>query len=338
MSFNKFCLGFRIAGAVYSERKRVNAAEAFDAYRRCDPRARTNGEAYLSAFHFDKEFQEHLDRTGTTRGFVGPTWSPYIWFDIDRDAAAGGIEQSLVATRKLVDVLVEHYDVPLENMLPFFSGSKGFHLGCPTAYWSPTGSVTFHRTARLFAEGIAQAANIVIDVSIYDRVRAFRAPNSRHAKTGLHKWFLPPEQIGVLTIDDIVELARKPASFELPCIVSQEEIPSLAKAWAIAEQALAAQDASMALVRASGNTGSVTLNRITLDIIRGERIAVGDRHRLIYSAARNLAEAGATWHLIQQLLVTPARDAGLPPRDVERQIHCGFSDGAVPPGTGGAIV
>ena len=186
MSVTNFCFGFRIAGGVHCERKRVHAATAFDAYRLCDPRAHVDEESYLSAFYFDRAFQDHLGRTGTTRGFSGSTWSPYIWFDIDREASGGGIEQALIDTRRLVDVLVEHHAVPLESLLSFFSGSKGFHLGCPTAYWCPTGSVTFHRTARSFAEGIAQVANIVIDVSIYDRVRAFRAPNTGTLSAARH--------------------------------------------------------------------------------------------------------------------------------------------------------
>jgi hypothetical protein len=339
MSVTDFCFGFRIAGGVHCERKRVHAATAFDAYRLCDPRAHVDEESYLSAFDFDQAFQDHLGRIGTTRGFSGSTWSPYIWFDIDREASGGGIEQALIDTRRLVDVLVEHHAVPLESLLSFFSGSKGFHLGCPTAFWRPTGSVTFHRTARSFAEGIAQVANIVIDVSIYDRVRAFRAPNSRHGKTGLHKRFLPPEQLGTLTIDDIVELARTPGRFQLPDIANQEAIPSLAAAWEVAEQAVAAQDAAAALrqEQVAGDRSASKLNRITMEIIRGEPITVGDRHRLIYSAARNLAEAGATLQLTQELLVEPARNAGLPPRDVERQIRCGFSDGAPPIGSGGAL-
>ena len=32
----------------------------------------------------------------------------------------------------------------------------------------------------------AELAAVTIDAGIYDRVRAFRAPNSRHPKTGLH--------------------------------------------------------------------------------------------------------------------------------------------------------
>ena len=155
----------------------------------------------------------------------------------------------------------------------------------------------------------------------------------------LFRSFLPPEQLGTLTIDDIVELARAPGRFQLPDIANQEVIPSLAAAWEVAEQAVAAQDAAAALrqEQVAGDRSASKLNRITMEIIRGEPITVGDRHRLIYSAARNLAAAGATLQLTQDLLVRPARDAGLPPRDVERQIRCGFSDGAIPNGAGGAV-
>jgi hypothetical protein len=60
---------------------------------------------------------------------------------------------------------------------------------------------------------------------------------------------------------------------------------------------------------------------------RGQRdgaLVVGDRHRTIYSAARNLTEAGAPQHLVIDLLREAALDTGLPPREVDRQIECGY--------------
>jgi hypothetical protein len=51
---------------------------------------------------------------------------------------------------------------------------------------------------------------------------------------------------------------------------------------------------------------------------------VGDRHRLLFSAAANLAEFPTRDDLIHALLTKVGRDMGLTPPDVARQIACGI--------------
>ena len=89
MSAVKFPHGFRIRGSVFNPRKRVVAAAAFDAYRLCDPRAEIHEESYLSAFQFADDFAAHLATTRSPGGFAGGTWSPYLWWDIDRGEPGG---------------------------------------------------------------------------------------------------------------------------------------------------------------------------------------------------------------------------------------------------------
>jgi hypothetical protein len=94
--------------------------------------------------------------------------------------------------------------------------------------------------------------------------------------------------------------------------------------WAAAADAVSADDAAIADRRAT-MTGA-TLNRRTLDFIRDGATA-GDRHRLLFSAAANLAEFGASFDLVKALLSEPALDSGLCPADVNRQIRCGIEGG-----------
>ena len=118
-----------------------------------DPRAECGREAYLSAFQFGPDFRQHLETTGSTAGFPGPCWSPWLWWDIDNDELHYAHEDA----GALAAFLVERYAVEPGDLLLFFSGSKGFHLGLPTALWSPPPSLDFHRTARRFAENVADA-------------------------------------------------------------------------------------------------------------------------------------------------------------------------------------
>ena len=80
---------------------------------------------------------------------------------------------------------------------------------------------------------------------------------------------------------------------------------------------------------------SSRLNRATRDMIGNvEPIATGDRHRLLFSAAANLAEFGCPSALAHELLSEAGRDAGLSPSEVRRQIDCGLSHHST---TGGPV-
>jgi len=209
-----------------------------------------------------------------------------------------------------------------------FSGHKGFHIALPSGLWLATGGPLFHRITGVFAAMIAAESGIDIDVSVYDRVRAMRAPNSRHPKTGLHRRLLPADRFGDMCPDEILSLAREPLAFEGVNCSNMPIVDRLAWVWEVAKRTVSQQvtAANDRRTEVAAGRAKPVLNRLTLDIIRGEPIAIGDRHRLIYSAARDLAEKGATRALVDALLREPALDTGLPPKDVDRQLDCGFHD------------
>jgi len=324
MSATTHTFGFRLVGPCHGERKRVDAALAFRAYCACDAKAGVEREAYLSAFQFDAGFAEHLAASGSTAGFTGSTWSPFVWFDIDRDLAAGGIDRALADTRKLVDSLDERHGVPRSVLVPFVSGSKGFHLGLPTALWLPPADEHFHETARHFACLIASEAGVALDEGIYDRVRAFRAPNSRHPKTGLHKRYVETGILDVVTVKGVLDMARSPEPFDMPA-TDVDDTSFIVALWDQAARAVKAEAAGIEGRRAEivNGTRSASVNKLTRAFLAGE-VETGDRHRRLFSAAANLTEIGCTLAAVRALLGTPALDAGLPPRDVERGIVSGF--------------
>lgn len=323
MNAEAFTVGFRVPGALDGPRRRVHHPSAFDAYRMCDPRAVNGQEAYLSAFCYDETFADYLATTGSTKGFAGATWAPVIYLDVDRES----IDEAFADTRKLINSLVENHGVPPESLMLFFSGSKGFHPGVPTALFSPAPGACFHRIARAFAERVAEQANVTIDTGVYDPVRAFRAPNSRHPKTGLYKRSLPADKLGAMTADDCIELARKPEPFALP--VTDGSPDMLVALWDSAAAAVAVEMEAAAQRRADVAAGNATakLNDLTRRLLAGELVSQGQRHKRIYSAAANLAELGVPLHATHELLTEVGRDSGVPPRDVFRAIENGHARG-----------
>jgi len=313
-----FRFGFRVLGDCRQPRRLIDWQTAFAAYAACDPRAECHKEAYLSAFAFGADFRKHLTATGSTAGFAGPCWAPWIWFDVDREDDLPG---ALDATRRLCVVLTDKLGIAEDDVLAFVSGGKGFHLGIPSAVWQPAPGRDFHRIARRFAEAAAELAGVTIDAGVYDKARCFRAPNSRHPKTGLHKRRLSVDELMHLGTDAILKLAGQPADFEVPAPTYRSE--PAAALWAEAA-AQVQREADARAGRLMSGDAPCKLNRATLDFIR-EGASVGDRHRLLYSAAANLAELGAPLPLCFALLTEAALDCGLTPTDTRRAIENGWA-------------
>ena len=309
--------GFRVIGDTSKRRRLVDAAAALAGYAACDPKAEVDREAYLSAFSYGADFCRHLADTGSTRDFDGICWSPFIHFDIDRADPA----QALSDARGLALSILQRYNLDDDDLLLFFSGSKGYHVDLP-AFWQPAPSATFHRAARRFAELLAAGAGLSIDSGVYDKVRCFRAPNSRHPKTGLHKRRLSLDELLHLSPEGIRALAAKPAPFDLPAVSATGE--RAGQEWDQCVRLIAAEAEAKAHHRAAVVDGTARLNRATLDFIR-DGADTGDRHRLLFSAAANLAEFGCPPALAHALLTEAALDSGLPPKDVHRQIECGLN-------------
>ena len=317
-------LGFRIVGPCSNERRLVDWQAAFVGYATLDERAEVNREAYLSAFTFGDGFRQYLDANGLTKGFDGVCGAEFVWFDIDREDKQTNqvdLEAARRDAARLCLCLIERYSLDDDGLLIFFSGSKGFHIGLRTGLWQPTSSLMFHRIARRLAEGVAAAVQVTIDGGVYDKVRAFRAPNSRHPKTGLHKRALTLDELTRLSVERIQDLAREPLVFDVPTKTTRSE--QAAADWLDAAQAMEREVEAIQQRRTSGNR-STRLNRSTLDFIR-HGAGSGDRHRLLFSAAANLAEMGCSSELAHELLNEAALDSGLAPKDVRRQIECGMN-------------
>ena len=315
-SAHRRVLGFRVVGDHRNERRLVDWTTALVAHASCDPQAEVDSECYLSAFTFGDEFRDHLATNGTTKGYSGPCGALWLWFDLDDGDDAGRV---LSDARRLCAGLVDRYGIDGDDLLIFYSGSKGYHVGLPMALCgSPAPSLLFHRVARKFAEATADRVRVAIDCGVYDRVRLFRAPNSRHQKTGRYKRRVSFDELMGLRQDAIERTAAAPEPFDVPMAPAMD-ITAVGD-WNAATEAVSADDAAIA-ERRTTITGA-TLNRLTVDFIRDGATA-GDRHRLLFSAAANLAEFGASFELVKALLNEPALDSGLTPSDVTRQIRCG---------------
>lgn len=306
--------GFRVVGAVSGARRLVDAAAALAGHCAADPRAEPACECYLSAFTFGTEFREHLAARGTPKGFTGPCWSAWLWLDIDRP---GDPAAALADARRLAAFVLERYPkLSEDDILTFYSGGKGYHLGVPLTH-NPDPAAEFHRVAGRLAARLAAGAGVRTDASIYDRVKLFRAPNSRHPRSGLHKRPLTHRELFGLTPARVAELAREPAPCEVPSV--GELIPELEQDWDEAAAAVRAEAAARAADRPAGGR----VQRETLDFIRAGADD-GERALRLFRSAANLRECDIPPGIVAELLTEAGLDSLLPPAEVARQIGCGI--------------
>ena len=216
--------GFRVMRGSDNERRIVDYSRVFHAYCHADPAAHPEIPAYLSAFTFPSEFRQHLEKTGSTADYHGSVGIPSIKWDVDRD---GNLDVALRDTRKLSSFLVDRFRLDVDELLIGFSGSKGFHVEL-LVDWPEAASSHANVTTRRFCEQVVSEINITIDTNVYDKVRLFRAWNTRHPKTGLYKVRVGLDVLLVSNIEFIMKLAVEPIPFDPP---TPSSAPSLQAAW-----------------------------------------------------------------------------------------------------------
>ncbi|MFO0851819.1 MAG: hypothetical protein U0871_25125 [Gemmataceae bacterium] len=304
---------FRLEGGVFGTRRLVDAAAAFTAHCRADPKANPDAECYMSMFRYGPDFRAYLTARGSSKGFAGPCWSPWLWIDVDRPYLAAAAE----AARRLAGVCLDRYRGLDEDALLVFSPARRYHLGLPLGFRPPP-AANFPAVCRELAAGLAAAAGTPVDLGIYKAVQPLRAPNSRHPATGRHKRRLTIPELMHLSPARHAELATEPFGFDPPAPAAD---PVLAADWAEAAGRVAALQCHR---RKDYAPGESRLQRATLDFLR-EGAAEGERAVRLFRAAADLAEHGGPHRLVELLLTEAALDTGLPPAEVRRVIGCGVA-------------
>ena len=319
MNPSEFRFGFRALGRD-AERKEIVWCSGFTAHIEADPRAMTLGECFLSHFQFPDEFRQHLKATGSTAGYAGPTWLEWLVFDIDVE---DDIDEAQRQARRLVAWLVNRFKMELDDVLIFYSGSKGFHVLVRSSLWGGQPAKEFHRYARQFAEVLAANADVKIDTGVYARVNLLRAANSRHKKTGRFKVQLRYVELQNLTPDEIFTIAAAPRKGWIPehTPFSQEA----ADCWAEVCQ-LVDDDQTATKERKASGSKSGKLNPTTRAVL-ADGSFIGDRHRELFSAAANFGEFTTVEELTFAILTPAGLNSGLTASEVQRQISCGLQHG-----------
>lgn len=311
--------GFRVLGHPAGTRRPIDFAAAFTGHAECDPRAEPDREAYLSLFSFGPDFREYLERNRSEASYGGPCGAPWLWWDVDRE---NDLPAALSDTRRLAATTLERFpELDEDDVLIFLSGGKGFHVGIP-ATWQPEPSPSFHTVAKSFCLELAGTAGVTVDGLIYTKTRLFRAPNSRHSKTGLFKRRLTFGELIHDSLGAIEAKAAEPEPFEIPD--GPSPFPSAADAW---RRAIAASERRAERRPKLGDT-TTRLSAFARRFIRDGELDGDKREVSTFRVAAELTEVylnGGIDRLVSALIEESALDSGLSPSEVKHAIDGGLA-------------
>jgi hypothetical protein len=154
---------------------------------------------------------------------------------------------------------------------------------------------------------------------IYSKTRLFRAPNSRHPRTGLFKRRIAFQELMHLGPGAIVEMARHPEPFRV--LRPDGPSPAAAADWLEAGRTIERLAEER---QATYWGGSARLTKKTLSFIKNGA-EEGERAIRTFEAAANLGEFNCPPELAHALLTDAARDSRLAPGEARRQIESGLA-------------
>ncbi len=361
-----FMYGFVMVGGKTADRECVYAKDAYNRYCRKDPRLQDqlHRETFLSSFTFDNEFKDYLKKNNSVQGYDGPSFSDFLWFDID---SGDDLAEAQRQTKELINTLM-WYGYDRESIVIYFSGSKGFCVGITTASFGGKPSLKYHEMLKHVALGVVKQCkvlydtDITIDTSIYRKVQPLRAPNTRHFKSYLYKVKLSVGELFSWSIPEIMTFAKN--NFEFDAYPKREMKLQMCSLWDKAEKAmqdeLIPEEPNEALDLTpndvkTNDVGSISpptnknvdllkqsttaspqklntkdhkdINESTRCFILNSARPGEKRLEQIFKASANLAEIGCSAGSVYAILRRPAEATGKPLSDVRSQLKKGIAYG-----------
>jgi len=153
-------------------------------------------------FSYTKDLFEYWMKNKKTSGYAGESFCRYVPIDIDSDNLAKAKKTTLT----IINQLKYAFDVDIDCVRIFFSGSKGFHLELPYSLFGiePCTNLPYRLKKTM------QKLGFDVDMSMYQHNRLWRLPNTINSKTNLYKIQLKYRDLDK-SIDDIKSMAEKPS-------------------------------------------------------------------------------------------------------------------------------
>ena len=194
-------------------------------------------DVFATYFRFTSELADYAEtnplvaphKRPSVKGYRGQAFAPFLPVDCDD---ADHPHRAQTDAMRIVRTLQARHDVPPAAIRIYFSGGKGFSLEIPGALFGgfPPAADLSARFKRLVVDLFGDCSTL--DPSIYETVRLWRWPNSRHGTSRLFKIRLSLRELETLSMDAIRVLAASPRpSLPDPPDDDWDAAPSLVDAW-----------------------------------------------------------------------------------------------------------
>jgi hypothetical protein len=171
---------------------------------------------YATYFFFSDELLTYIgvsssDSSPSISGYAGKVWAPFLPIDLDHIDLMPALE----AAKRLAAFFHERWGIDANALQVYFSGFKGFHLLLDSRLFghvmpSKNLPIIFDSIRRHLALELPESLRGTVDLSIKDRVRLLRLPNTIHEESKLYKIVLSSAELEQLSPHAIRELARAP--------------------------------------------------------------------------------------------------------------------------------
>lgn len=155
---------------------------------------------YTTYFLFADELLTYMSAqpatTPSVAGYPGKVWAPYVPIDLDHRDFLPALE----CARWLSDLLLDRWRIDANGLQIYFSGAKGFHFMLDTRLFgrlAPARNwpMLFDALRRHIAHELPESLRDVVDLSIKDRMRLLRLPNTVHEQSRLYKTLITPADL-----------------------------------------------------------------------------------------------------------------------------------------------
>ena len=173
-------------------------------------------ECYSTFFLYSQDILRYMKGNmvsghPSVSGYEGKIAAAYFPMDID----SPDLDLAFDVTRKMVSFLTNKWGVQREALLVYFSGHKGFHIMLdmrvfgkirPSKYLH----LIFSKIRRNLVKQLKLDDFSPFDMTIKDRVRLLRLPNTVNKKSRLYKIQILLEDIDRFSATDVLSLAKTP--------------------------------------------------------------------------------------------------------------------------------
>ena len=194
---------------------------------------------YATYFLFSDELLTYMSAQAgspSVSGYEGKVAAPYQPIDIDHPE----LTPALDAARLLSQFFLDGWKIDPAAWQIYFSGAKGFHFMLDCRLFgrvAPSRNLPaiFDSLRRHLAQELPEPLRGTVDLSIKDRMRLLRLPNTIHEQSKLYKIIVSADELRWLDAAQLRDLAKRPRPLTLTDesgLLSQVEVkenPAAAK-------------------------------------------------------------------------------------------------------------